>query len=182
MALWWIFAAQNIFGWNGLEILHWCIYIKKSTTCTLPLGDTKLIFECWKIFHEWGQYDCCRNVAVKASFFIVANILLLKTSRNVNSHSDHENVFILKWILSQRPWLQQLLWLLKYCFLPCKSHNKSVLKCPKAIVVSPVQLYTVDLKTCRCVTTVMQHLGSSASTGLRIWFENKGYFCLQYVM
>jgi len=33
---------------------------------------------------------------VKASFFMVANILLLKTSRNVNSDSDHGNVFILK--------------------------------------------------------------------------------------
>ena len=33
---------------------------------------------------------------MKASFFMVTNILLLKNFRDVNSHSDHGNVFILK--------------------------------------------------------------------------------------
>ena len=40
---------------------------------------------------------------------MVSNILLLKNFRNINSNSGHGNVSILKGILSQRPWLQQLL-------------------------------------------------------------------------
>ena len=34
--------------WNGL-VFHWCLCTKKNITW--PLGDTKLLLSCWKIFH-----------------------------------------------------------------------------------------------------------------------------------
>ena len=40
MASWWIFTAQNIFEWNGLQVFHWCIFIKNRTLhCHLEILD-----------------------------------------------------------------------------------------------------------------------------------------------
>ena len=67
--------CSEIFGTFFGNVCHKCQYVllmllmKKKITWSL--GETKLIFKCWKIFHEWAQrmseivfthFSLCGNV------------------------------------------------------------------------------------------------------------------------
>ena len=60
----WSFSKVVEVGWDNLLSNHRNVYQmqyiwkrKDIEDITWPLGDTKFLFECWKIFHEWNIFS-----------------------------------------------------------------------------------------------------------------------------
>ena len=89
---------KKLSKWNGL-VFHWCLYNKKNITW--PLGDTKVLFPCWKNIsrvsaaNEWNIFSTLeekfRISARPCNILYICNIIssdLLKALENHNDSAD----------------------------------------------------------------------------------------------
>ena len=100
---------------------------------TWPRGDTKFLFECWRIFHEWAQRT--------------SEILFQHEKRNFVSPSDHVMFFLLykqQWNTKPFHFNSFLIWKARFIM---GSHSKGdIFTCEENMLFSHVNISSFRAK------------------------------------
>ena len=103
----WLVVVSNCFE-GGSKYFFNAIFAVEVEDITWPRGDTKFLFKCWKIFHEWVQRT--------------NEIFFQQEKRNVISPSDHVMFFLLhikrQWNTKQFYSNSFLVWKVRFIIKP----------------------------------------------------------------